>query len=253
MVRNKIVSAFFKPQLPDGGTFKVIGVGGVGSIVVRYLSIFLASLQQPLRLVCVDGDDFESANATRMLFADTGNKARVVVNELRDYLADAQLCLLAIEQYVSEENISRIIQNGDFVLLAVDNHATRKLVSDFCTKLQNIVLISGGNDGVEVDPDGVQLRGTYGNCQIYVRSDGKDVTPSLTSLHREIANPKDALPTDKGCADLLVSVPQILFTNLTTAAAMLNTFWLQICEARSYCELAFDISEGLMRPISLKL
>jgi hypothetical protein len=32
------------------------------------------------------------------------------------------------------------------------------------------------------------------------------------------------------------------------ASAMLNTFWLHLCGASHYGELAFDIAEGLMRP-----
>jgi len=35
----------------------------------------------------------------------------------------------------------------DLVLLAVDNHATRKLVSDHCARLDNVCLISGGIAG----------------------------------------------------------------------------------------------------------
>jgi molybdopterin/thiamine biosynthesis adenylyltransferase len=253
MVSKASKGAILKAQLPDDSTFKLVGLGGVGCIVARYLSIFLASLQQPSRLVCADGDHFEPANATRMLFAETGNKARVVVDELRRSFSDSQLCLLAVEEYVSKDNIGRLIQNGDMLLLAVDNHATRKLVSDFCADLADIVLISGGNDGIEVASNGVQLRGTYGNCQIYVRRNGQNITPSLSRFHPEIANPTDVPPDEKGCADLLASVPQILFTNLTTAAAMLNTLWLQICQARGYCELAFDIADGLMRPVPLKV
>ena len=242
---------FTQPHLPPSGTFKVIGLGGVGCIVARFLSTYLASLQRPLRLLFVDGDQFEPANAARMLFKDTGNKAAVVVEELADYLAESQLCLLALDQYVTSDNIDQVILDGDVVLLAVDNHATRKLVSDHCAVLTNVVLVSGGNDGVEVDSAGLQRRGTYGNCQIYVRREGKDVTPSLTRFHREIATPDDVLPTDKGCADLMVSVPQILFANLMTATAMLNTLWLQLCDARPYCEIAFDIADGLMRPVPL--
>ena len=40
-------------------TIKIVGLGGVGSIVARYLAVFLASLEQPLRLVLIDGDTFE--------------------------------------------------------------------------------------------------------------------------------------------------------------------------------------------------
>ena len=45
--RNQLLEA----KLSAGSTVKIIGLGGVGSIVARYLSVFLASLHHDLRLV----------------------------------------------------------------------------------------------------------------------------------------------------------------------------------------------------------
>ena len=36
-------------DLAAGTTLKVVGLGGVGSIVARYLAVFLAALDRPLR------------------------------------------------------------------------------------------------------------------------------------------------------------------------------------------------------------
>lgn len=239
------------PCLPDGESVKVVGLGGVGSIAVRYLSVFMASLQQPLRLICIDGDQYEPANATRVLFARCGNKASVTVGELYERLGETELTLLAVEEYVTPDNAERLIRDGDCILLAVDNHATRKLVGDHCRRLRDVVLISGGNDGVETDSAGRQLRGTYGNCQVFIRRDGEDLCPDLTRYHPEIRQPEDHLPTDKSCTEMISSVPQILFANLQAAAAMLNAFWLYACDALHYSELAFDIAEGRMQPLPL--
>lgn len=237
-----------QPVLPANANIKLIGLGGVGSIVARYLTIFLASLGRSARLVLIDGDSFEPSNASRMLFGNCGNKAAAIHEELLARFADSCIALEFIEEYVTPENISRLIHSGDFVLLAVDNHATRKLVSDHCGTLREACLISGGNDGIEKTAPDSQLRGTFGNTQIYVRSGGKDLTPSLTRFHPEITQPADKNPAEKNCTELIVSVPQILFANLTVAAAMLNTLWLHLCGATHYAELAFDIAEGLMRP-----
>jgi hypothetical protein len=95
------------------------------------------------------------------------------------------------------------------------------------------------------------LRGTYGNCQAYVRRAGTDVSPSLTRYHPEIQEPADRLPTDVSCTEMVAKVPQVLFTNLTTASAMLNALWLYLCGALYYSELSFDIADGLMRPAAL--
>src|SRR6266850_2895484 len=45
-----------RPCVPENTTIKLIGLGGVGSIVARYLTTFLASLGGPARLVFIDGD-----------------------------------------------------------------------------------------------------------------------------------------------------------------------------------------------------
>jgi len=241
-----------KPSLRGDLSIKLIGVGGVGGIVARYGAIYCASLDCNARLVLIDGDKFEASNASRMFFGSHGNKAEVIREELLPRFTDSRLSLIAIEEYVSRKNNKRLIHNGDIVLLTVDNHATRKLVSDYCAKeLKEVCLISGGNDGVGKDASGRVLRGTYGNVQIYLRRAGKDVTPPLTRYHPELQKPADRLPTEKSCTELVKSVPQILFTNLMVASAILNALWLHLCEALHYGELALDIADGLMRPTNL--
>ena len=207
------------PCLERVEAIKLIGLGGVGSIVARYLSIFLSALHAGVRLLLIDGDEFEPGNASRMFFSRHGNKAAVVRDDLMPQVKGSRLTLLAVEEFLTPKNLPRLIQEGDIVLLAVDNHATRKLVNDWCaSRLSDVCLISGGNDGVGEDSSGRSLRGTYGNVQLYLRRDGRDVTPSLSRFHPEIADPADTLPTDLSCTDALEHVPQILFTNLMTAS-----------------------------------
>jgi hypothetical protein len=240
--------AVLQPRLPEDATIKVVGLGGVGQIVARHAALFLASLGGGTRLVFIDGDSFEPSNASRMFFGACGNKAVVTRDELLPRFADSNLSIVAIEEYLMADNIGRLIQPEDFVLLTVDNHATRKLVNDHCEGLSDVCLITGGNDAVGQDSAGVVRRGTYGNVQIYIRRSGRDLTPSLTRFHPEIQNPADRLPTDQSCTDLVASVPQILFANLAVASALLNTLWLQLCAALHYGELSLDIADGLMRP-----
>jgi molybdopterin/thiamine biosynthesis adenylyltransferase len=241
------------PIVPENLSVKVIGLGGVGGIVTRYLTMFLASFHTPVRMVLIDGDHFELSNASRMYFSGHGNKAAVTRKDLLPRFAESQLALIAVEEFITPENAGRLILDGDLVILAVDNHATRKLVNDHCARLRDICLISGGNDGVGADSSGKQLRGTFGNAQIYLRHAGEDASPSLTRYHPEIREPADKLPSDpeKSCTELVASVPQILFTNLATASAILNAVWLYLCGALHYSELSFDIADGLMRPAAL--
>jgi molybdopterin/thiamine biosynthesis adenylyltransferase len=247
----------FQPHLPPNACVRIVGLGGVGGIAARYGAMFLASLNAPCRMVLIDGDRFEPSNATRMFFTSHGNKAAVVRADLRERFAESAMTLLAVEQYITPQNIENVLGPGgagEIILLAVDNHATRKLVAEYCHELRDICLISAGNDGVGAEgSSGKTLNGTYGSCQIYVRRGGEDRSPALTKFHPEIATPADKLPTDRGCTELIASVPQILFANLAAASAMLNATWLYLCGRLEYAELNFDIALGRMAPVPLPI
>ena len=115
--------------------------------------------------------------------------------------------------------------------------------------LDDICLISGGNDGVGPDGSGAIRQGTAGNVQIHVRVGGVDRTPSLLAFHPEIENPPDRRPDQKSCEQLAGSVPQIQLTNLLAASCVLNAWWLQAAGHLHYSELVFDIAKGLMGPL----
>jgi molybdopterin/thiamine biosynthesis adenylyltransferase len=239
------------PRWRDGRSVKVIGLGGTGGIVARYAALYLASRNRPARLVLIDGDVFEARNAARMFFRSVGNKAAVKRDELLALLPDSSLTVLAVEEFLTPENIGRLIRSGDLVFLCVDNHPTRKLVSDHCGQLDDVALVSGGNDGVGPDSTGAVRSGTYGNCQIYLRSDGLDLTPSLSRYHPEIESPVGPAPGQPDCLEAVAATPQLLFANLTAATVMLNSFYLHLCDVLPYAEVVFDLAEGVMRPLAL--
>lgn len=242
-------------HLPAESRIKIIGLGGVGSIVLEFLAIFLRSLERPMRMVLIDGDEFELANAQRMKFADLGKKADVKAAELSHLLNESMVGVVAVSEYVREENLERLVRDGDVVFLCVDNHPTRRLISEHCEKLSNVTLFSGGNDGVEPP----HRRGTYGNAQVHMRQDGQNVTMPITQLHPEIRNAKGDLPGGPNCGQLMQSSPQILMANLSVASHLLNTFYAWSCGELSYQELQFDLLEGraiscfpLSQPVGLQ-
>ncbi|MDA1263613.1 MAG: ThiF family adenylyltransferase [Planctomycetota bacterium] len=241
------MSAPSPPLLARHGALKVIGAGGVGGPLARYSALYLASLDDELPLVLVDGDAFEPANAARMFFARAGNKAAVLAEELSRHVGEA-LLVTAVEEYVTPDNVARLVREDDLVLLAVDNHATRKLIADRCAALADVCLISGGNDGVGTDGGGSERAGTYGNVQVHWRENGVDRTPPITRLHPEIDSPSDHRPDEASCAELMASVPQLLFTNLQTATAMLNALRAYLEDDLRYAEACFDVLDARMRP-----
>lgn len=215
---------------------KAIGIGGIGCALLPFLARYLNYRGERARITLIDGDEFRRTNADRQSFGALGNKAKVKAAELaREYHA---VSFRAIPEFVTEANIGRCVQGGDTVFLAVDNHKTRRLVSDHCEKLAAVTLISGGNDFVD------------GNVQIHIREGGEDITAPITRYHPEIQNPHDRSPAEMSCEELMErGAPQLLFTNLAIASAMLNAFYGVREGKLKYGEVYLDIVEGRNNPV----
>jgi ThiF family len=231
------------------GRIVQIGLGGIGQILSRYLTLFLSSLKDhEFRVLYVDGDAFEPDNSYRMDVPDFLNKAEATCRALEERFGRPGLHLRWVPEYVTPKNIRRIIGEGDFVLAGLDNHKSRLLLSRRLRKLKNGVLISGGNDGVEPD---TSQRGTYGNVQVYVRVRGTDLTPPLERFHPEIATPADKSPAELDCLELAgAGAPQLGFANLAVASAMCNAVLRLVMpgKERVYDEVCFDVFEGVSSP-----
>jgi hypothetical protein len=229
----------------EGRSVKVIGLGGIGSPVAQALVQFLGvSARAGMTLFLVDGDTYEEKNRERVVFHGGGNKAISKAQELGSICGGA-LPIVPVPTFVTPYNVHRLLGEQDIVFLAVDNHATRRSVSNRCRKMRDVVLISGGNDGIEDGREGV-----FGNVMIYERIAGRDVTHPLTTFHPEIARPRDKRPDELGCLALARSAPQLLFTNLAVAAAMLGTFYVWLTDRVRYEELFFDVTSGRMLPVT---
>lgn len=212
--------------------FKVIGIGGVGCCLVDRLALFLNHRCQGDELVLMDGDEFKEKNRDRQKFNTFGNKAEVKARELsQDY---STVCVRAEPHYVISDNIVSFIREGDTVFLAVDNNATRKLVSDRCEELDNVLLISGGNEL------------TNGGAQAFWRRDRQNMTlPLANAYHANIQRPRDKNPGEVGCDELIESEPQILFMNNLVAAKMLGIFYGYIVKSEiKYDEVYCDLLTG---------
>ena len=215
---------------------KVIGLGGIGCALLPPLARYLHYAGTGCRLTLVDGDAFEQRNLPRQSFRAAGNKARVKAEELAQEFTG--LSVRAIPEFVSPANASDLIRNGDVVFLGVDNHRTRKVVSDHCERLPDILLISGGNEW------------TDGNVQVYCRQGGRDLSAPLTRFHPEIAFPGDGSPADASCdAAVTAGTPQLLFMNLAVASAMLNAFYAWQQGGVRYGEVYLDILAGRSQPV----
>jgi hypothetical protein len=226
-----------------GPRYVVVGLGGIGGWLLRLLLPYLHSLGTRATVVAIDGDAFEERNRIRMLFRRPGPKAVVLGEELATLYGD-RITVVPVPQYVTPRNVATFIGEGDIVFCQPDNHATRRIVERRCARLRNAAVFSGGNDGVENGKSG-----TYGDVQIYLRRNGRNVTNPLSRFHPEIARPADRLPTDIGCTAALASAPQLLFTNAAVATAMLNAFYAWRTGALDYEEVYLDVLTGRTVPV----
>jgi molybdopterin/thiamine biosynthesis adenylyltransferase len=194
---------------------KIIGAGGIGSYIIEPLARYLSCSQDNCEITVIDGDSYEERNRERQRFSCFENKAETTVSQYKSEFP--KIHFRSKKEYITEDNVISNVREGDIVFLCVDNHSTRKTVSDRCGELDNVTLISGGNEY------------TDGNVICYIRKDGKDVTKSLTDLHPKIAKPDDQNPGDllsqnNGCQREAQSQPQLLFTNFAIASMMLNCY-----------------------------
>jgi len=221
---------------------KVIGIGGIGLCVLNVLPRYLAYQQDyEVELSLIDGDAYEDKNRSRQNFARQGNKAEVTAEAIRQEFPN--IYCWTTTDYLTEANIDMLIREGDIVLSCVDNHATRKLLSDRCEQLDDVVLISGGNDYED------------GNIQIHIRKNGKNQTLPIASYKPDIAKPADKNPGDArrtgGCETERTNHPQLVITNNYIAALMLNAFygWTQgvFDDQNRYGEVFGDVKRNVAR------
>lgn len=221
-----------------------IGAGGIGTCllpplarVLHYGSIFYDLNEASLKVV--DGDSYEPRNWERQHFSELGNKAEIAVSDLKKVFPE--LNVTAVGSYVNSGNINEIIENDSIVFLCVDNHKTRKMISDHCESLENVILISGGNDLED------------GNVQIHIRKNGVNLTnPVASDIHPEIKNPTDKHPDEikqLGCAEMAAISPQLLIVNNAIASLMLNAFHGHLMNVLTYEEVYCDVRKNMVRSI----
>lgn len=223
----------------------IVGLGGIGSNLVEPLCRVLAYSNSdnekiPKRVILIDGKAYKEHNRERQKFSALANKAETTKEWLEPMFTELNIESKPV--FVNSDNILALIREGDVIFLGCDNHATRNLVSGHVASLDNALLISGGNELYD------------GNVQIYERSGGKDITPSLTFQHPEIESPIDRNPAELSCEELAkAGEPQLLVVNLTVATLMLNAFITWLNGFGSYYEIYFDLRTGNVRPVRQKL
>ncbi len=203
----------------------LIGLGGIATGYLPALVHYHATGVLPFEMILlVDGKRFRSENAARQHFLKEENKA-VELSRLwgRHY---PHVPLRVRPEFVTRENVAEVIPDQSVVLLAPDNHATRKLVSDHVETVDDVLLISGGNDAID---EKTGQDGTEGAVLVHFRVGGQNLTPPITHYHPEIAHPTDGLPANIGCTELAQSQPQLAATNWLVGQTMAELLYRYCC------------------------
>ena len=194
----------------------IVGIGGIGTHLLDNMSMFLNYEKEKLNferidIYLIDGDTIEEKNLERQTFNMTeflGVSKTDKAEELMDRYKN--LNFYTINRYVDENNVDDIIGESDIVMLCPDNHYARKVVSNHCSFLDNVVLINGGN-------------GYYqGNSYTYIRRKGIDITPSLCDMFSDIRESQpEIINKDKSCKNLVkTDDAQLCFVNQFVATIM---------------------------------
>jgi len=237
---------------------KIIGAGGIGSHLVLPLSRYVASLNVPVSITIIDGDEVKEHNLFNQNFRIIGvNKAEALKNSIPKELHRKEISIWAVKEYLTPKNISKYISNGDIVFLCVDNHFTRKFVNRYCITLNNIVLFSSGC-GL-----------TDGTARMLFKLDSGFQTTDLEYLDSAIGKATAVELMEKleqraeaDCEEVAQTNPQLIWANMQCATLLGEMFYQFMQEAGTVVAGAFklygtqspiiyfDLSNGQKRVIS---
>lgn len=237
--------------------FVVVGAGGIGSSLARYLTMMLEFKVPGSGLLIVDGDVFEAKNKERQVFGSFGNKAEIVVSEIAPNFTHT--AVIPIPKWIVEEvpdedeegdagkiTAESLLRDGDVVFPVVDNFKARKLIFDAAANLDNIDVISAGNDD-----------NLFCSLYHYQRRDGADVTMHPRHMHPEYENPPDRNPGELSCQERaqIEGGTQLLAANIAAVALILGKVQTVVFDQVSYeegverpDEIFFDLGLGMASP-----
>ena len=254
----------------------LIGCGGVGIKLAKDVARMLEFQAPYSTLTLVDGDFYEPKNKNRQEFEKLGNKASVLASTLAEEFEDTFVIDKAswvVGEYPPKDESQKEVEETDdqvedkndeeddekpeatlitaeyllfedaIVFCVVDNNAARKVVFEAAEKLNNIDVLTGGNDDE-----------LFGSVYHYRRRDGQDMITHPFEVQPEIANPEDKNPGDLSCEERakLEGGQQTVAANSAVAAYLAGKMSLIVGEAEAdddklleTAQIFFDLKQGL--------
>jgi molybdopterin/thiamine biosynthesis adenylyltransferase len=192
----------------------IIGCGGVGSKIVPDLFRWNTESNVYETVHLIDGDDVELKNLDRQDF----NAKDIAMNKAEalkegNYYENFQV--MVHPEFINSDRMRDIADDKKeiHILAAVDSFKTRKELNDWFNEIDDGLLISAGNEYY------------HGNVQMALRKNGKAITPDITCMHPEIAEPQDKDRLEMGCDEEIPSSPQLVFANRMAATLSLSVIY----------------------------
>jgi len=211
-------SVFVRLNMDEFEYIVLVGLGG--DIVLRDLTGFYVEHEDPRYFIrLVDGGHYAMRHWSHEKFTRLAEKTEVSKELLlRDY---KNLKIRTYPYFIGKERTKisvlakDVIPDRSFVFDATDNAASKKLIMEHCGILKQVVLISGG----------IEKENVY--VQVYIRIDGKNITPPFYEYNPHIRDPKDELPTERirrGCLDQAQGDQPNIFSLMMVDALSLCVF-----------------------------
>lgn len=166
-IRNHPAITKAQQQLLGMKHVAVAGAGGIGGYVVEYLVRIGIG-----EITVIDGDSFCLSNMNRQLLCTEQTlgqpKAATAASRAREI--NPAVRIRAVEQYLTEENVSELLSGADLVIDALDSICSRMILEDgAATNGQTVIhgAVEGWNLQVLAAPPGEGiLHALYGNGTI---------------------------------------------------------------------------------------
>lgn len=199
----------------------ILGCGGIAYYLWEHIARIL-HLQGDGELWLIDGDSIESKNLERQFFPGVVgmNKAMAVEKMAKERFPNLDTQVMV--EFLNKTNIklhkNTWLKSDTLVFMCVDNDATRVYLEEQCERINNLIVIDGGNGDVD------------GQAKLWLREGYKNTTPSLVELAPEIKWSKDVMPDLEHCLDKTASDPQTAIVNAAVAHAMHWLFLNQVIQ-----------------------
>lgn len=223
----------------------LIGAGGTGSHFIApalaYLHAYQTNRDEVWEFTVVDGDKYEYKNLERQLFNPDfvgQNKADALVAMYDRYPVKS------LPEFIGKDHMVDLIPEYSTVFIGVDNYSVRAIIVEHAAQLKNVVVINAGNEKSD------------GSIQIWVREDGKNITPPLTFCHPEIqysaADDRSAMTCAQ--AALIPGGEQLILANFTAAQGMLHALWRVHSGAikEGWTEANFDLEKNMFEFLNFR-